>query len=149
MKQFTKHQNFICFVLVLSMLLLGMCYEDIRSFADSSFSCTQSSEEQLLPTTTATTLRAIESTRISSVVTSRESLGAQESAIQARQTIRSVRTRIGRTICILLFAVVFLPQLFSQFLQSTHYESIEEIYSNVVTVCYIHHQDGAKAEAHS
>lgn len=149
MKQFTKRQNFICFLLVLSMLLLGMCYEDIRSFAGSSFSCVQSSEVQLLPTTTPTTLRSMESTRISTVVTSRESLGVQEFAIQARQTIRSVRTRIGRTICILLFAVVFLPQLLSQFLPSTRYESIEEIYSNVVTICYIHHQDGEKAYAHS
>jgi len=149
MKRLAKQQNFICFVLMLSMLLLGMCYEDIRSFAGSSFSCTQSSEEQLLPTTTVATLRSVESTRISSVVTSRESLGAQESAIQARQTIRSVRTRIGRIICILLFAVVFLPQLFSQFLQATHYESVKEIYSNVVTVYYIHHQDGEKGYAHA
>ena len=149
MKRFAKQQSFICFVLILSMLLLGMCYEDIRSFADSSFSWTQSSEVQLLPTTTATTLRSIESPRISSVVTSRESLGAQESAIQPRQTIRCVRTRIGRSICILLFTVVFLPQLFSHFLISTLHETIEEIYSNVVTICYIHHQHGEKGYAHS
>lgn len=149
MKQLAKQQNFICFVLVLSMLLLGMCYDDIRSFTGSSFLHAQSSEEQLLPTTTKTTLRSIESPRISSVVTSRESLGAQESAIQTRQIIRSVRTRIGRIICILLFAVVFLPQLFSHFLTSTFRDSIEEIFSNVVTICYIHHQDGEKSYAHS
>lgn len=149
MKQLAKQQNFICFLLVLSMLLLGMCYEDIRSYTPSSFSCTQSSEQQLLPTTSSTTLRSIESTRISPVVTSRESLGAQESAIQARQSIRCIRTRIGRTIYILLLAVAILPQLFSRFLVSSLHESIEEIYSNVVTICYIHHQDGAKAEAHS
>lgn len=151
MKQLLKQHSFICFVLILSMLLLGLCYEDIRSFTGSSFSCAQLSlsQSQLLPTKSVTTLKTLESTRISPEITTRESLGAQDSVITARQAVRSTRVRIGRIICILLFAVVFLPQLFSHFLTNIFRESIEEIFSNVVTVCYIHHQDGEKNYTHS
>ena len=133
---FGRQKKSICFLLMICMLFLGMCFENIH--ADSSFSCENT-------TYTISTIRSAEETTLTKQVYYEETLAKEESIMDPQQAVRRIFSRISRGISLNLAFVDILPQISPIFYTSLDCELAQESSSNTIIVNYIHHKDGKKA----
>lgn len=131
-----KQHKSICFLLMISMLFLGMCFEDIE--ADSCFA-------YQLSVQTNSTLRSMQNTSLShQSFTEETTIGQPVSAI-IRQAAKRSCSRTGRNSELDLLSAEILWHNFPTFFTLSSRESGYEIPSNTVIVDYIHHKDGKKS----
>lgn len=133
---FGRQKKSICFLLMICMLFLGMCFESIQT--DSSFSCENT-------TYTVSTIRSAERTTLTKQVYYDETLAKEESITDSQQAVRRLFTRTSRGIALNLAFVDILPQISPIFYTSLDCELAQESSSNTIIVNYIHHKDGKKA----
>lgn len=132
-----KQHKSICFILILSMLFLGMCFEDIEA---DSFLASQ------LVSQTESTLRSTQNTSLSKQVYMDESIG-KPVGNSVQLNVRRNNSRTGRSTDISLLSADILLQTFphtSIVLSAIHGSAS---HSTSVIVDYIHLKDGKKAAA--
>lgn len=134
--RFGRQKKSICFLLMICMLFLGMCFENIQT--DSSFSCENT-------TYTVSTISSGERTTLTKQVYYEENLAKEESITDTQQAARRIFNRISRGISLNLAFVDILPQNSPIIYTSSDCELAKESSSNAIIVNYIHHKDGKKA----
>ena len=134
--RFEKQKKSICFLFMICLLFLGMCFENVQT--DSSFLYENT-------THTASTLRSVEKPTLTDQVYRQETLSEQAYAINLRQAVRRPFTRTNRGAALNLIFVDILPQISPIIYTSSDCELANESFSNTVIVNYIHHKDGKKA----
>lgn len=139
---FKKYQIHICFLLVISLLLCGMCFETIQT--DSSFVCS-TSDKYPNSTPPASTLRSPSKAFPSEQVYSPETLGQREVAAGIRQSARRSIVKMGRGNYYTLWTAVIIPQSFSAASINYNHTAMHAVRSNTIILGYIHHQDGKKS----
>lgn len=140
---FKKYQIHICFLLIISLLLCGMCFETVQT--DSSFVCS-TFDKCLSDTSTASALRSSSKTFPSEQVYTPEALGQREIAAGIRQSARRSILKLGRGSYCALWTAVITPQPFSAALRSRALTVMHAVRSNAIILVYIHHQDGKKSD---
>ncbi len=131
-----KQKKSICFLLLICMLFLGMCFENVQ--ADSFF----------LTKTTAqatSTIRSAGHSTLTNLVYHEEAIAKQDCATDINQVVRRCLNRTLRGTALNLIFVDILPQISPIILTSADCELTEESSSCTVIVNYIHHKDGKKA----
>lgn len=133
----TKQRKSLCFILILSMLFFGMCFENLE--ADSFLS-------YLLTTQADSMLRSSQNTSLSQQVYIEDTLGRPVGNV-IRLSERRNNSRIGRETDLDLLSAELLLQIFPiTFILLSHFYG-SEAHSNSVIVDYIHQKDGKKATA--
>ena len=132
-----KQKHSLSVILIIFMLFLGTCYEDIHA----GFSFTYR-----LNTQTDSTLRSSQNTSLSNQAYLEESPGKPIGSV-IRQAARRNSSKTGRDTYLSLFTAGILWQFYpiTFILLSHSYGS--EVHSNTVIIDYIHHKDGKKAIA--
>ncbi len=136
MKQL-KTKRSICFLLIISMLFMGMCFEDIH--ADSLFLNNNSNQ--------SASIRSGERIISSEIFCLYEENLRQSSDIVSaiRQLVKRNTTRIGRNSDINLLYVDNFPQYFQISVSHTICGVTPVIFNNLIISRYIHEKDGKKA----
>lgn len=134
--RFWKQKKSICFLFMICILFLGMCFENVQT--DSSFLCENTAH-------TVSTLRSTESPTLTDHVYRQETFSEQAYAVNLRQAVRRTFTRTNKGAALNLIFVDILPQISPTIYTSSDCELIHESFSNTVIVNYIHHKDGKKA----
>lgn len=131
-----KQKMSIYFLLLICMLFLGMCIENVH--ADSFFSYESSAHA-------ASTLLSGERTSLTAQEYTVVTISRQDFVTCSNQIIRRSFTRNTRGTALLLLFVDILSQI-SPFIQtSSDFELTDESSCSTVIVNYIHHKDGKKA----
>lgn len=141
---FKKCHISICFLLIISLLLCGMCFETIQT--DSSFVYSTSAR----PSGNASSVSILRSpyrTFSSGQVYSSETLGQRGIAAQIRQSDRRSIIKIGRSSYYPLWSAIPTPQSFSASWGNRAPASLYTVHSNTVILGYIHRQDGQKSNS--
>lgn len=131
-----KQKKSICFLLMICMLFLGMCFENIQTDSFFSYETT---------THSASTLRSGERTTLTSQVYQEETLARQDGITSFSQDVRRCFSRTTRGTALNLLFVDILPLISPIILISSDCELAQESSSRTVIVNYIHHKDGKKA----
>lgn len=131
-----RQKKSICFLLMICMLFLGMCFESIQT--DSSFSCENT-------VYTVSTIRSAERTTLTKQVYYEETIAKEESITDPQQAVQRLFNRTSRGIALNSAFVDILPQISPIFYTSLDCELAQESSSNTIIVNYIHHKDGKKA----
>lgn len=140
---FKKYQIHICFLLIISLLLYGMCFETIQT--DSSFVCS-TFDKCLSGTNTASALRSSSKAFPSEQVCTPEVPGQREIAAGIRQSARRSILKLGRGSYYALWTGVITLQPFLAALHSYSFAAMHAVRSNAVILVYIHRQDGKKSD---
>ena len=130
-----KYSKGLCFLFIISMLLYGMCFENIQT--DSLFVCSTSCDDSNDTNNHASDFRLSKVSSPSDCIYSVETLGQKEAF-----TCLNPKTS-SRGFSALWTTPVFL-QSYSAILISHIHTSIHAIYSNAVILGYIHHKEGKK-----
>ena len=136
MKQL-KMKRSICFLLVIAMLFMGMCYENIQT--DSFFANNEISQ--------SASIRSSEHITASQIFfVYEENLRQNSNLFSAmRQMPRRTSARIGRSADINLLFVDNMPQYIQIFVPHTICGITPVIFNNLIISNYIHEADGEKA----
>ena len=127
-------KKFICFLLVIMLLLSGMYYEDIQTDLLSM----NSKQEK-----TASTWNRMEKKVLSPEVRAEEIL-SQNVNIVSVKSAGSTRQKIGTAI---LFSNIF-EKKHERFFRYSYLEKNSRIYSNEIIVGYMHRKDGKKGSTY-
>ena len=131
-----KQKKSLCFLLMICMLFLGMCVENVQ--ADSFFSYESSAH-------TASTLLSGDRTTLTAQEYTVENISRDECFTSTSQIVRRSFNRSTRGTALSLLFMDILPQI-SPFIQmSSDLELADESSCSTVIVNYIHHKDGKKA----
>jgi len=131
-----KQKKSIYFLLLVCMLFLGMCVENIQ--ADSFFSYESSAHA-------ASTLLYGERTSLTAQEYPAETISRQECITSFSQVVRRSFNRSNRGSALILLFVDSLPQI-SPFIQTSSVIGFADKSScSTIIVNYIHHKDGKKA----
>lgn len=131
-----KQKKSICFFLMICMLFLGMCVENIQ--ADSFFLYESSSH-------TASTLLSGKRTTLATQEYQVETISREDFITSGTQNICRSFSRNSRGTALSLLFVDILPQISPIIFAAADCELTEESSSSTVIVSYIHHKDGKKA----
>ena len=132
-----KQHKSICFILILSMLFLGMCFENIE--ADSSLAYQLVSQAD-------STLRSSQNTSLFRQIYMEESIGRPVgNSIQLNARRNNSRTGRGTDVSLLSADILLQTFPHTSIVLSPIYGSAS--HSTSVIVDYIHHKDGKKAAA--
>lgn len=135
MKQWQQKKS-LCFFLIIGILFLGVCAENIQ--ADSFFSYESS-------THSASSLLSGEQTTLTTQEYLVSNISKDECITNSNQVIpRSfIRNSKGTALCLLF--VDLLPLIFPLIQTSSDDELTNESYFSTIIINYIHHKDGKKA----
>lgn len=135
MKQWQQKKS-LCFFLIIGILFLGVCAENIQ--ADSFFSYESS-------THSASPLLSGERTTLTTQEYLVSNISKDECITNSNQVIpRSfIRSSKGTALCLLF--VDLLPLIFPLIQTSSDDELTNESYFRTIIINYIHHKDGKKA----
>ena len=135
MKQWQQKKS-LCFFLIIGILFLGVCAENIQ--ADSFFSYESS-------THSASSLLSGERTTLTTQEYLVSNISKDECITNSNQVIpRSfIRNSKGTALCLLF--VNLLPLIFPLIQTSSDDELTNESYFSTIIINYIHHKDGKKA----
>lgn len=135
MKQWQQKKS-LCFFLIIGILFLGVCAENIQ--ADSFFSYESS-------THSASSLLSGERTTLTTQEYLVSNISKDECITNSNQVIpRSfIRNSKGAALCLLF--VDLLPLIFPLIQTSSDDELTNESYFSTIIINYIHHKDGKKA----
>lgn len=135
MKQWQQKKS-LCFFLIIGILFLGVCAENIQ--ADSFFSYESS-------THSASSLLSGERTTLTTQEYLVSNISKDECITNSNQVIpRSfIRNSKGTALCLLF--VDLLPLIFPLIQTSSDDELTNESYFSTIIINYIHHKDGKKA----
>ena len=135
MKQWQQKKS-LCFFLIIGILFLGVCAENIQ--ADSFFSYESS-------THSASSLLSGERTTLTTQEYLVSNISKDECMTNSNQVIpRSfIRNSKGTALCLLF--VDLLPLIFPLIQTSSDDELTNESYFSTIIINYIHHKDGKKA----
>lgn len=135
MKQWQQKKS-LCFFLIIGILFLGVCPENIQ--ADSFFSYESS-------THSASSLLSGERTTLTTQEYLVSNISKDECITNSNQVIpRSfIRNSKGTALCLLF--VDLLPLIFPLIQTSSDDELTNESYFSTIIINYIHHKDGKKA----
>lgn len=135
MKQWQQKKS-LCFFLIIGILFLGVCAENIQ--ADSFFSYESS-------THSASSLLSGERTTLTTQEYLVSNISKDECITNSSQVIpRSfIRNSKGTALCLLF--VDLLPLIFPLIQTSSDDELTNESYFSTIIINYIHHKDGKKA----
>ena len=132
-----KQHKSICFILILSMLFLGMCFENIE--ADSSLAYQLVSQAD-------STLRSSQNTSLSRQIYMEESIGRPVgNSIQLNARRNNSRTGRGTDVSLLSADILLQTFPHTSIVLSPVYGSASHSTSEIVD--YIHHKDGKTAAA--
>ena len=135
MKQW-KQKKSLCFFLIICMLFLGMCVENIQ--ADSFFSYESSAHS-------ASSLLSGERTTLTTQEYKIDYFSKEECFSSSSQVIRRSFSRSNKGAALCLLIVDILPLIFPFIHTSSDYELADESYFSTVIVNYIHLKDSKKA----
>lgn len=145
----------ICFMIVISVLLFGMCPHGVGAgsfFASSSprshisaHSTATNKTASAMTRAYGTVIRATADTVTRAEAYTRETSFEYETALSPIQTARRIGMRFNSRDCFFFIAVLDLSLLFLGFTRTDTQHIFDEIVSNTVIISYIHHQDGEKA----
>lgn len=131
----------ICFIIIVSVLLMGMCPTGM--VADSFFASSRS--RSVSQDATRTVLRATASTTTRTVTYTQETLPEYETILAPTSSVRRIGMRQGSKEW---FSIREIPDTLSAYSGPSIPHAgclLDEVISNTIIVNYIHHQDGAKA----
>ena len=140
-----KKRNPICFLLILSMLFFGMCFDAVQT--DSFLACREEctyGAVHAAPPGLHSAGRSVSPEKAYVPETFRT-----DASILAPQSSSRSGGRICRSSCIPPSATDVLPLLFPPASGSDSHVVFREIISNTVIITYIHRQDGQKASPES
>lgn len=135
MKQW-KQKKSLCFFLIICMLFLGMCVENIQ--ADSFFSYESSAHS-------ASSLLSGERTTLTTQEYLVSNISKDECITNSNQVIPRSFIRNSKGTALSLLFVDLLPLIFPLIQTSSDDELTNESYFSTIIINYIHHKDGKKA----
>ncbi len=126
----------ICFLLILALLFLGACSDDIRTAASFSHG---------IYDTEATVIRSCQNDSLTQQLFHEETLSQHSCAALIKDSAKRTADKTGRGIFSLLSYVESLPPTnpFIHIAATGH--CCQVIHSNTVIISYIHGKDGKKA----
>ena len=137
----TRQIKSICFIIILSVLLMGMCPTGM--VADSFFASSRS--RTVSQDATRTVLRATASVTTRTVAYTQETLPEYETMLTPTAPQRRISVRQNNRDCFSLHEIANNLSMCSRESGKHTGYLFDEIVSNTVIVRYIHHQDGSKA----
>lgn len=131
----------ICFIVIVSVLLMGMCPTGM--VADSFFASSRS--HAVSQDATRTVLRATASATTRTVAYTQETLPEYENAYTPTTPSRRLNMRQGNRVYLFIHEISDILSAHSNLSGNPTGYLFAEIFSNTIIIRYIHHQDGAKA----
>ena len=129
----------ICFIVIASVLLMGMCPTGL--VADSFFASSRSLTEDV----NRTQLHSISTVTSRTVSYTQETLPEYETILTSIKTQRRISLRQGNRDYFSIYKMEDILSMYStESGKHTGYH-FDEIISHTVIIRYIHHQDGSKA----
>lgn len=135
MKQWQQKKS-LCFFLIIGILFLGVCAENIQ--ADSFFSYESS-------THSASSLLSGERTTLTTQEYLVSNISKDECITNSNQVIPRSFIRNSKGTALSLLFVDLLPLIFPLIQTSSDDELTNESYFSTIIINYIHHKDGKKA----
>lgn len=140
-----EKRSAICFLLILSMLFFGMCFDYAQ--ADSFLACQEESASQAGHSYAHPVpgLRFAASSVPSEKAYVPKTFQTGRTILAPRPSVRRAGARMCRCAGFALIAVDVLPRLFPPASGSDSHSIFREIISNTIIMTYIHSQDGQKS----
>lgn len=136
--RFWKQKRSICFLSMICILFLGMCFENVQT--DSSFSYSSENTAH-----TASTFRSARHATLTNSFYKQGTLTNEDCVTNLRQAVRRTFTRANKSAALNLILVDILPQISPIIYTSSDCQLTPEPFSNTIIVSYIHHKDGKKS----
>ncbi len=139
---FKKYQSHICFLLIISLLLCGMCFDNVQT--DSSFVCSTFCET-MSDADSMFDLLSFQHAFSAEQIYSQKIPEQREISAIIRQSVRINIIKMGRRNYHALWTAAIFPHYLFCILMYHANTAIHAVRSNTIILGYIHHKDGKKS----